>query len=304
MISNTINDSQHLIIKTIMKLLSKQTSTFEEILKNCNGLYPSDLKLILNKLENNKIIQLKDDEYCLYKKIEIMRYLRKNDCLKITLPKPHLYDFDWRFSQSTISRVSKRILEGLYESDEILLLGAPSILVELLLYEPTPNVVLIDWNRTITDFIKKHVKSPNVTICRMNLLLEKWRSNRIMEKVFFDPPWYLEHYIAFLSQASMATQLGSTLEFALFSFNTKPNAHFERNKILEISHELGFSLQAIEKNAITYKTPDFEKSSLKRANINVLSDWRTADLVTMVKYKQINNEHITRITKLMYNNNN
>ncbi|MFH2111416.1 MAG: hypothetical protein ABIJ47_09180 [Candidatus Bathyarchaeota archaeon] len=305
MINDKINYSQYdLIEKTIIKFLSKKCASFEAIFKKCYGLYPLDLKQILHKLENDgKIIRLSNSKYTLIEKKKNTNYIRSINHKKLILPKPHLYDFDWRFTESTISSISKNILADISETDVILLLGAPSILAELLLYEPTPNVILIDNNRSVIDFFKKNVTSSNVSVYRKNLLQDKWNSTRKIEKVFFDAPWYLEHYIAFLCQASLVTNIGSTLESTLYSLNTRPEAYSERNRIIEVSQLLGFSLESIEKNVINYKTPDFEKSSLKSAGINLIKDWRTADLVKMIKYKQVKNEKINQIMNSIVKNN-
>ena len=290
-------DSQYALIKkNIIRFLAKGPNSFKNILLNSDGLFPLDLIYVLYNMISDGEIILKNKLYSLTREIKIIPISKSTD-LELHLPPPHLHDCDWRFTKSTIEYVCVKILEDVFETDHILLLGAPTILVGLLQYDPIPNIHLIDSNISVIDFFKKTLNTPKISVHCLNLLINNWKFNEYIEKVFLDPPWYPEYYAAFLIQASLVTDIGSTVDLVLPAINTRHTANYERWKILDISRQLGFSIKSLKSGVVKYETPEFEKSSIKFHNIDGINDWRVADLITFKKYENVDTKIIDRIRK-------
>jgi len=295
-IKNYKDNHYALIKKNVMRFLAKGPNSFKNILLNSDGLFPLDLIYVLDNMISDSEIILKKKLYSLSRDIGIITINKSTD-LELHLPPPHLHDCDWRFTKSTIEYICEEILVDICETNHILLLGAPTILVGLLQYDPIPNIHLIDSNISIIDFFKKTFNTPKISVHCLNLLINNWKFNNQIEKVFLDPPWYPEYYAAFLIQASLVTDIGSTVNLVLPAINTRHTAYNERWKILDISRQLGFSIKSLKSGIIEYETPEFEKSSIKFHNIDGINDWRVADLITLKKFEYVDTKIINRIRK-------
>lgn len=116
-----------------------------------------------------------------------------------------------------------------------------------------------------------------------------------MDVVLCDPPWYVEHYAAFLAQAAWVTQIGGRILVSLLPPNTRPGAITDRGEIFNIAHRLGLHILSMESGSIRYETPTFEHASLHSASIDIQKNWRVGDLVTFGKIDHPSRETIKEV---------
>lgn len=95
--------------------------------------------------------------------------------------------------------------------------------------------------------------------------------------VFFDPPWYPEHYATWLRRACRLAPRG-TLIFPLFPRLTRPSAAAERNEIMRPLHNAGGSIWTISEFA-EYVVPSFERAELRAAGLEGVHLWKAADVI-------------------------
>jgi hypothetical protein len=100
--------------------------------------------------------------------------------------------------------------------------------------------------------------------------------------VFFDPPWYPDDYLIWLSRASLLAPCGHVL-FSLFPRLTRPTADPERELILDAVRRY-VSDSTLLTSFLDYDVPTYESAQLKAGGIQAIQSWRVADLV-MIKLK-------------------
>lgn len=97
-----------------------------------------------------------------------------------------------------------------------------------------------------------------------------------VDVVVMDPPWYLEHYRAWLHTAVEACRIDGTIAVVLPQILTNRSSVVDRRQLLEILRSIG---QVSLKSAmLSYVTPSFERAVLDTRGIGHLGRWRQADL--------------------------
>jgi hypothetical protein len=104
--------------------------------------------------------------------------------------------------------------------------------------------------------------------------------------VVMDPPWYLEHYRAWLQTAVVASKVGGLLALPLPQLLTNRRSLAERTELLRILHRIG--PVKIQEDALSYVTPSFERAVLAIDKLEDLDRWRHADLALV----QVQNRHL------------
>lgn len=97
--------------------------------------------------------------------------------------------------------------------------------------------------------------------------------------VVLDPPWYIEHYRAWLHTAVAACKTGGLIILALPQLLTNRRTLPERDELIEILKGIG-DLE-IEKDVLSYVTPSFERAVLEISGLDHLVRWRRADLAVV-----------------------
>jgi hypothetical protein len=95
--------------------------------------------------------------------------------------------------------------------------------------------------------------------------------------VFFDPPWYPEHYDLWMHRASTLAP-GGTILFSLFPELTRPRARHERSLIVQEANKVAGNLTLLS-SFLEYDVPSYEKAQLKAAGFKHVDPWKLSDLV-------------------------
>jgi hypothetical protein len=94
--------------------------------------------------------------------------------------------------------------------------------------------------------------------------------------VVMDPPWYLEHYRAWLHTAVEACKIDGTIGVVLPQVLTNRRSVVDRRELLQILKSIGHV--SLKPALLSYITPSFERAVLDAKGIGHLGRWRLADL--------------------------
>jgi hypothetical protein len=97
-----------------------------------------------------------------------------------------------------------------------------------------------------------------------------------MDVIVMDPPWYLEHYRAWLHTAVEACRIGGTICVVLPQILTNRRSVVDRRELLQILRSIGHV--SLKPDLLSYVTPSFERAVLDAKEIGHLGRWRRADL--------------------------
>jgi hypothetical protein len=97
-----------------------------------------------------------------------------------------------------------------------------------------------------------------------------------MDVVLMDPPWYLDHYRAWLHTAVEACRVGGLIGVVLPQILTNRRSVADRSELLQTLREIGHV--SVRPNVLSYVTPSFERAVLDANKVGLLSRWRQADL--------------------------
>ena len=186
-------------------------------------------------------------------------------------PEPHALDFDWRFTSETLEFL-RRYISG-FKVRSVAVLGAPTLFKYLA--DTGTNAHLFDNN---TQVVKRLQQAGycNVTECD---LLRHLPARENFDCAVADPPWYLEHYSAFIEAGRRILASRGKLLVSMLPRLTRPSATADRAQVLTFAFQRGFELVSVDASSLHYASPSFEVAALQSEGIH-LTDWRSADLYT------------------------
>lgn len=284
----------------VLSAIANGANTLGEIARQAGGIYPLELKELLDELVLKGEVRYSQAGYSLATS-ETGNILEDWTPKRISLPEPHPLDYDWRFSISTARYLAGLVAKESHHKGAVLLLGAPSVFVEIILSKPLSHITLIDSSRELMDYLAQFELPQTVNVIAHNLMSSTlWETDKKFGVVVCDPPWYVEHYIAFLAQATHAASIGAVIILSLLPMNTRPNAIQDRWEILGKAQQLGLHIQGIENGRVEYETPEFELTSLGSAGIDTDGNWRKGDLVILRKVRNLSKGKISEIASSAY----
>ena len=274
--------------QVILSSIAKGAHTLTEISRACYALYPPELQTLLDELIAQKRVR------CIAKKFYLtaaqdaaafdIPLPMHQGTYDAELPEPHPHDFDWRFDSSTAQKIATMVLKETTASTTALLLGAPSIFVELAYSSGAPRTILLDWSRALIEYLQRYHHPTAFELVHHDMFSQRlWTTKQQVDVVVTDPPWYPEHYAAFLAQATTVTRIGGRILVSLFPSTTRPEAVRERWNIFETAEKLGLHIHSLHCGALRYHTPLFEQASLDTTHIEVPKNWRSGDLAIFEK---------------------
>jgi hypothetical protein len=257
--------------------LSKSPASFGALMKGMEGAFPTDVLGLLCRLRDKGSASDAFVAECARSHNQLQGRMIsipqpsgsfKSDQEGLIIPEPHPLDYDWRFSQSSLY-VFDDIL-GQLSSKHIGIFGAPTVFVHLSNAGKHPH--LYDKNTTLID----HLLAAGYTgITQCDLFQHKISGK--YDAVVADPPWYSEHYYAFIDGARDGLKTGGHLLISILPRLTRPSAVEDRQSVLVYAYSQGFDLYEVHHAALQYTSPPFELAALQAQGIN-LTDWRYGDL--------------------------
>ncbi|NSZ14925.1 hypothetical protein G6L61_24595 [Agrobacterium fabrum] len=183
------------------------------------------------------------------------------------LPSPHPLDFDWRYSDDTVSAIS----EVISKSATVVAGGTPSI--ARYLDAVARDVILVD--RQPFQGVRKHVVGE---VGHVRLKIQQ-------AVAVLDPPWYPPEAMQWIAWASNVVGVGGEILVTIWPADTRPSAEQERRDLenwirgwAEISHT---------DLPISYVAPSFEEAALAvSAGINIQTKPRIGELLRITVAKE------------------
>lgn len=271
----------------LLIVLSRSPARFEHLLQEAEGAYPTDVQQVLQELKSEGKLRLTSNgEWATT--LEPLhssapkpagRQTVPSSALSNDFPEPHPLDFDWRFADETIHLIFQELRAKC--SGSIAVLGAPTIF-RWLIDQGIP-AHLFDKNAAVLDYLKQRGYQ---TFTELDLLCPGALPSLRFQCAVADPPWYPEHYEAFIDASRTLLKIGGRLFLSVLPRLTRPDAEEARQTILTYAAVCGFEITNIIPTALTYISPTFEEAALKSEGLT-LGHWRTADLFELEKKVEV-----------------
>ena len=244
------------------------------------GAYPSDVLFSLRSLEKDgQVSRLASGRWSRRNESSSQIAQLHSDSPTATvgpsggLPEPHPIDFDWRFTDATLSDLERYIHAA--PSDRVAVLGAPTLFRSLT--RSGVSAHLFDKNPHI---VKHFTSAGNSSVTQCDLFKFSGFPTRFHWAIA-DPPWYIEHYCAFIEASSKLLEVEGKLLLSVLPRLTRPSAPLDRVKIIEMAAQSGFDLIEVRPGALHYISPPFEIEALHSEEIAV-DDWRSGDMFCFI----------------------
>ena len=245
--------------------------TFEELVKQCEGLFPGDIARAV------RVLNLRSFPPTRLTDSSNVTTAKEPDRPEQELAVPHPLDFDWRFDEETASALAMRACNATRPGDIMIACGTPTVYLALSEQRHDRIIYLHDQNAERHNLRDRTgggiVKSIDFAAATPPNLGAAY--------VVADPPWYPEYNDLFLWWSSKICAVGATVALALAPPNTRPSIEVERERFWAYAKELGYHLCSLEEGVLRYETPPFERSALSAAGVPAISDWRVADLAIL-----------------------
>lgn len=239
------------------QLSTKDIESYDELFRYSKGAFPDVVFPIISNLKsvnslNKKYYGLKE--------------------LTSIIPESNPTNFDWRFDNTTIKKITSLIRRKKYK--RIALFGTPSLFIPL--SKISKDITLYD----INELLRVHFKNDKrVIITDINTF--DFKDIKLFDCVIMDPPWYLNYYKIWLQKGNSILKVNGEILITLFQEMLRPKAKKELTTIKTFAQKIG-TLEIIE-DYVTYITPLFEKELFNFKNIPCYGNWRIADLLIIKK---------------------
>jgi hypothetical protein len=260
--------------RVVCAVVRAGVGSFAELAKKVQGAWPPETLKALRRLVKSGAISEKEVEQLSVQQKASGVPVGDDGTSTMHLPEPHPLNFDWRFTPSTQQLLAEKIAG--FDPESVALLGTPSLFRPLL--SQGRQVDLFDRNRSLLPTFTEEERKTFHCVD----LIRPVQNSFSFQLAVVDPPWYQEHYVAFLTRAQELLAPGGKVLLSVLPRLTRPDAESDRAKILRIAYDCGLDLTEVLPASIGYSTPPFEASALLTEGI-ALADWRWADLYVFVK---------------------
>ncbi len=260
--------------------LRDSTISFSKLVRSMEGAYPTDVLNALTSLQREGRISESFLESLLPPDASVAIVSLDDDTVDLGLgpkfmrPEPHPLDYDWRFTASSLLLLDEALSR--LGADRVATLGAPTLYLHLWKSGRQPS--LYDKNDCLIEQFR-NLGLERLVCCD---LLEHPPFRSEADVVIADPPWYLEHYAAFINAAQQLLTDGGFLLLSVLPRLTRPSASSDRVKILDLAHANGFDVVEAIPAILSYTSPPFEVSALRAEGL-WHGSWRSGDLFVLKK---------------------
>ena len=182
-------------------------------------------------------------------------------------------DGQWYFDQPTVDR----LLIHLKSSRSVLAMGMPTIAGPAA--RSVDEVTLLDRSRGLRGkslSLETADRQWGLNVVDWDLGEKPYMDAAGTDVVLMDPPWYLDHYRAWLHTAIEACKIGGLIGVVVPQLLTNRRSFADRDELLGLLSSVG--KVSIWPNVLSYVTPSFERPVLDLSGIGYLDRWRRADL--------------------------
>jgi hypothetical protein len=218
----------------------------------------------------------------LHRRLAIGGAHNKPLALPANSPLPHPLDFDWRFTEPTITSIWNLVTELVSKDQRIALLGAPSLARRV--------VETSVWNGPVLSLDSNVTEDPDssdrVEVIHFDISQEiPTRPEAAL--IVSDPPWYEEELLSFLWCATALCRVGGYIVMSIPPLDTRPGIADERLRIERAVENFGLRPMRIIPSAVQYETPFFEANAMRAAGSSRPFNWRHGDLALYVRVSPV-----------------
>lgn len=274
--------------KSLLKLCA-QPRTLEYISKKMGGLDPIKITSLLNEMEEDNLITLKENYWSkVIKKDDLFSNEVINEDFEIHLKKymghfdflknPHPLDFEWRNTSKSLNFLTDLIGRANANNDKVLLLGMPTLFANCATRNITQQVTLIERNPPIIEALKKF-NNTKYQVIQENIFSVDPKIIGKYDSVIMDPPWYTNFLHQFVWLAAKCLEPSGLLIISIPPINTRDNIDKERIEWFSFCQQQGLCIERLEPERLEYAMPFFEFNAFRAAGVeNILPFWRKGDL--------------------------
>ena len=195
----------------------------------------------------------------------------------------HPADYDWRFTQQTVDILASFIREYRSEfASKVALFGVHTLYDTL--SKLSIDVALFNKSRSLLEDLRKI--GYEYGLIEFDLFHSATGFASQFGIVVADPPWYIEHYEAFIARSGEVLGVGGYLLISVIPELTRPSAYQDREEIMLIAQQCGFELLKQYNNLLEYETPVFEQVAFATHGL-LCTNWRAGDLWILQKNRQV-----------------
>jgi hypothetical protein len=190
---------------------------------------------------------------------------------------PHPIDAEWRFTDGTAEKLLRAAVTATQPGASILLMGVPSVVLAAVRSQDDRKYFVCGEQNIIGDGLSR------ITIAdpRFSHFIGDGLD---AAAAVLDPPWYVDQFLAMLSQASAHCGTGAHIFVSTPAENVRPGITEDLLRIAEAAREAGLDPEGESIVVLTYRTPLFEINALRAAGVGAwLPDWRRSNLATYRK---------------------
>lgn len=277
--------------KIIIKLCC-QPRSLAFIIRHLKGVDPITAFAFLKELEEENIIRSQDEFWLIEQdaqkeisnflnpdtQVYLKKYMGDFDFFK----KPHPLDFEWRNTKRSVNYLTRLILKELHTSDEILILGMPTLFANMCNADIPQKFTIVEKNKAVTHTLKGLAQS-NAKVIEADLFEIDPDQIGSFSTVVMDPPWYEPHFQQFVWIANRCLQLGGRLIISIPPINTRPGIDEERIKWFSYCQKQGLCIENLLAGELEYATPFFEWNASRQSGAETTPIWRKGDLAIFQK---------------------
>lgn len=265
MMTGALNDFERFVDRLTAQLVS-YSPTFEALVTAMPGVLPDEALASLRRIAGSSASRLIADA-ARDRADSIIDQCRQ-------LPLPHPLDSEFRFDATTAAILATELVETTRSGDEILLIGVPTVAVELASMDVDRTIRFLGPDNCVTQAVKAASGGDR-------FLVEQGPGGTAAAALL-DPPWYkgpMEHLI---NVCAGGVRDGALIKLVLPPVGTRPEIAFDRRTFMAASAAAGLELTGVE-GPVCYRTPLFELAAMERQGIARLPNWRRGEAVEFVR---------------------
>jgi hypothetical protein len=257
------------------RLLADGAKSFQDLVIAAKGRFPTEVLQFLERCRTGSGINA-----C---SVEAMIAEARTAALGDGLPQggglalPHPIDAEWRFNDETAEKLLRIAVTTTQPGDSILLMGVPSVVLAAVRSQDDRKYFVCGEQNIIADGLCQITSADP----RFSPFVARGLA---AAAAILDPPWYVDQFLAMLSQTSDACREGAHIFVSAPAENVRPGIVEDLIRIAEVANKSGLDLAGENYAALTYRTPFFEMNALRAAGVGAwLPDWRRSNFTTYRK---------------------
>ena len=189
------------------------------------------------------------------------------------LPLPHPIDSEFRFDEATARILAKTLVEATRAGDEILLIGVPSVAIELGAMDVDRQIRFLGPDNSVTDAVRAAFRDERLILTQ--------GPGRTAAAALVDAPWYVDPMVDLIEVCAHGCRDRALVTLTFPRLGTRPGIAADRAAFFGAAASAGL-LPRSGFDPVCYRTPLFELAALEQCGIGRLPSWRRGDALQFV----------------------